>query len=141
MCRVFAAANILRVTCTGLPGGRVSETMTTHRIQRLNGSIREELANLLRREMRDPRLATLISITEVETTNDLNTAKVYFSVLGTDEEAAEALKALRHAAGYLRRELGTRLRVRHVPTLDFRLDPSIARGARVLQLLSELNQK
>ena len=115
--------------------------MATHRIQRLNGSIREELADLLRREMRDPRLAALISITEVETTNDLNTAKVYFSVLGTDEEAAEALKALRHAAGYLRRELGTRLRVRHVPTLDFRLDPSIARGARVLQLLNELNQK
>jgi ribosome-binding factor A len=115
--------------------------MTTHRIQRLNGSIREELADLLRREMRDPRLATLISITEVETTNDLNTAKVYFSVLGTDEESAEALKALRHAAGYLRRELGTRMRVRHVPTLDFRLDPSIARGARVLQLLNEINQQ
>ena len=115
--------------------------MTTHRIQRLNGSIREELSDLLRREMRDPRLATLISITEVETTNDLNTAKVFFSVLGTDEEAAEALKALRHAAGYLRRELGTRLRARHVPTLDFRLDPSIARGARVLQLLHEINEK
>jgi ribosome-binding factor A len=115
--------------------------MTTHRLQRLNGSIREELADLLRREMRDPRLSALISITDVETTPDLNTAKVYFSVLGSDEEATAALQALRHAAGYLRRELGTRLRVRHIPTLDFRLDPSLARGARVLQLLNEMNQK
>jgi ribosome-binding factor A len=115
--------------------------MTTHRIQRLNGSIREELADLLRREMRDPRLSTLISITDVETSPDLAVAKVYFSVLGTEEEAAAALKALRHAAGYLRRELGNRLRMRHIPTLDFRLDPSLARGARVLQLLNELNQQ
>src|SRR5919199_594160 len=116
--------------------------MTTHRIQRLNGSIREELADLLRREMRDPRLSTLISITEVETSPDLATAKVYFSVLGSEEEATAALQALRHAAGYLRRELGTRLRgVRHLPTLDFRLDPSIARGTRVLQLLNEIKQK
>ncbi|SRR5579884_53953 len=115
--------------------------MMTHRIQRLNGAIREELADLLRREMRDPRLSALISITDVETATDLATAKVYFSVLGSEEEAAAALQALRHAAGYLRRELGTRLRLRHVPTLDFRLDPSLARGARVLQLLNELHPK
>ena len=112
--------------------------MPTRRILRLNGLIREELAELLRREMRDPRLGALISITEVETTPDLATARVYFSVLGSDEETAEALRALRHAAGYLRRELGTRLRLRHTPALDFRLDPSLARGARVLELLHEI---
>jgi ribosome-binding factor A len=115
--------------------------MATRRILRLNGLIREELAELLRREMRDPRLGGLISITDVETTPDLTTSRVYFSMLGSDEETAEALRALRHAAGYLRRELGTRLRLRRMPALDFRLDPSLARGARVLELLHEIGQE
>jgi ribosome-binding factor A len=118
--------------------------VATRRILRLNEQIREILAELLRREMRDPRLGGLISITEVETTPDLAVSRVYFSVLGTDDDAAEVLRTLRHAAGYLRRELGDRLRVRRMPTLDFRLDPSldpsIARGARVMELLREIGQ-
>ena len=114
--------------------------MATRRILRLNEQIREILSELLRREMRDPRLGGLISITEVETTPDLAVSRVYFSVLGTDDDAAEVLRTLRHAAGYLRRELGDRLRVRRMPTLDFRLDPSIARGARVMELLREIGQ-
>ncbi len=113
--------------------------MPSRRILRLNEQIREELADLLRRHIRDPRLGGIISITDVETSADLAVARVHVSVLGSDEEAAEALRALRHAAGYLRRELGERIRVRRLPALDFRLDPSIARGARVLQLLREIN--
>ena len=115
--------------------------MATRRILRLNQQIREELAELLRREMRDPRLSGLITITEVETTPDLATSRVHVSVLGSDEETAAALRALQHAAGYLRRELGTRLRTRRLPTLEFRLDPSLARGARVLELLREIEQE
>lgn len=113
--------------------------MPSRRILRLNEQIRAELADLLRRHIRDPRLGGIISITDVETSPDLAVARVHVSVLGSDEEAAEALRALRHAAGYLRRELGERIRVRRLPALDFRLDPSIARGARVLQLLREIN--
>jgi ribosome-binding factor A len=112
----------------------------TRRILRLNEQIREILADLLRRELRDPRLSGLISITEVETTQDLAVSRVYVSVLGSEEETAEALRALRHAAGYLRREVGDRVRVRRMPTLDFRLDPSIARGARIMELLREIGQ-
>jgi ribosome-binding factor A len=114
--------------------------VANRRILRLNEQIREELSELLRRQMRDPRLGGLISITEVETTADLAVSRVFVSVLGDDDEAAEALGALRHAAGYLRRELGERVRVRRLPTLDFRLDPSIARGARIMQLLREVNE-
>ena len=113
--------------------------MATRRILRLNEQIREELSELLHREMRDPRLSGLISITDVETTADLAASLVYVSVLGSDDDAEEVLRALRHAAGYLRRELGERVRVRRLPTLDFRLDPSIARGARIMQLLREIN--
>lgn len=111
----------------------------SRRILRLNEQIREELADLLRRHIRDPRLGGIISITDVETSPDLAVARVHVSVLGSDEEAAEALRALRHASGYLRRELGERIRVRRLPALDFRLDRSIARGARVLQLLREIH--
>ncbi|HLH20982.1 MAG TPA: 30S ribosome-binding factor RbfA [Chloroflexota bacterium] len=114
--------------------------MTSRRILRLNEAIREELAELLRREMRDPRLGGIISITEVDTSPDLALAHVYVSVLGSDEETSDALRALRRAAGYLKRELGDRLRLRRVPNLDFRLDPSLARGARVMELLREIEQ-
>ena len=112
--------------------------MAKRSILRLNEQIRDGLAELLQREMRDPRLSGIISITEVDTAADLSVAKVHVSVLGTDEETTDALRALRHAAGYLRRELGPRLRTRRLPTLEFRLDSSIARGARVLELLREL---
>ncbi len=112
--------------------------MATRRIQRLNQQIREELADLLRREMRDPRLAGLISITGVETTPDLALARVYVSIFGSDDEVAEALRALQRAAGFLRRELGERVRVRRLPLLEFKFDPSIARGARIMQLLREI---
>ncbi len=106
--------------------------MARRGILRLNEQIRDTLAELLQREMRDPRLSGVISITGVETAPDLTVSKVYVSVLGSEAEAADALRALRRAAGYLRRELGTRLRTRRLPTLEFHLDTSIARGARVL---------
>jgi ribosome-binding factor A len=114
--------------------------MTKRGILRLNEQIRDTLADLLHREMRDPRLGGVISITGVDTAPDLTVSKVYISVLGSDEEAADALRALRHAAGYLRRELGPRLRTRRLPALEFHLDTSIARGARVLSLLREIEQ-
>ena len=107
-------------------------------ILRLNEQIREGLADLLRREMRDPRLSGIISITDVETAPDLTLSKVYVSIYGSDEEITAAFRALRHAAGYLRRELGPRLRTRRLPTLEFHLDESIARGARVLELLRDV---
>jgi ribosome-binding factor A len=115
--------------------------MPSRRLLRLNELIREEVADLLARELRDPRLSGLITITDVETTPDLAVSRVYVSVLGTDEEAAEALRALRHAAGFLRREIAARLRLRRMPALEFRPDPSLARGARVLELLREIEQR
>jgi ribosome-binding factor A len=114
--------------------------MTSRRMLRINDAIREELAELLRRDMRDPRLAALISVTEVDTAPDLGRAQVFVSVYGSDDETQEALRALRHAAGYLKGQLGDRLRLRRVPNLDFHLDPSLARGARVMQLLREIDQ-
>jgi ribosome-binding factor A len=113
--------------------------MVTRRQQRLNQLLREEISNLLRHATDDPQLTTLISITDVEVSQDLERAKVFVSVLEEGEQAEATLKRLRHAASFFRRELAERLDLRHTPLLDFQLDTSIARGARVLELLREVN--
>ena len=110
------------------------------RILRINVLIRDELADLLRREVKDPQLEGMISITEVDTASDLSLTRVHVSVLADEEEARKTLDRLRHAARFFRRELAERLNLRHTPELDFRLDTSIARGARVLQILRELKE-
>ena len=108
-------------------------------MQRLNDLIRDELAYLLAREANDPRLqAGIISITSVETAQDLSIAHVYVSVLGTDAEADQTVEYVRRARPFFRRGLAARLNLRHTPELDFRVDRSIAEGAKINQMLREL---
>jgi ribosome-binding factor A len=95
---------------------------------------------LLQREMKDPRIG-FATITRVETARDLGSARVWVSVLGTPEEQQTAVKALTDAAPWLRRQLGERLTVRHIPQLMIKHDDSIEAGDRVLRLLRELEQE
>jgi ribosome-binding factor A len=111
----------------------------TQRTDRLDSQIRAELMELLQREMKDPRIG-FATITRVETARDLGTAKVWVSVLGTPEEQAAAIKALTAAAPWLRRQLGGRLTVRHIPELVIRHDDSIEAGDRVLRILREIEE-
>ena len=106
------------------------------RQDQLSSVIIHELSDLMRTRMKDPRIG-FASITDVELTNDLRFAKVFVSVLGSPEEQRASLQALVHGSGFLRRELAQRLSIRHVPEITFRLDESIARGARVMELLNE----
>jgi ribosome-binding factor A len=92
---------------------------------------------LLQREMKDPRVG-FATITRVETARDLGHARVWVSVYGTDAEQAASIDALRSAAPWLRRQLGERLRLRHVPQLTIRADDSIASGDRVLRILHDI---
>jgi len=94
---------------------------------------------LLQREMKDPRIG-FVTITRVETARDLGSARVWVSVLGTPEEQTSAIAALTSAAPWLRRQLGDRLTIRHIPQLDIRHDDSIEAGDRVLKLLRELEE-
>lgn len=110
--------------------------MPSRRMQRINQLIREELAELLQREIKDEALASsLISITEVDTSPDLRTARVYFSVYGDEEAVSYARSHLEKAANFLRRGLMDRLDLRQVPRLEFQLDESLARGDRLMQLM------
>ena len=114
--------------------------MASNRIAIINEEIQKELSSLLRK-VKDPRVADLmISITRVETTPDLRYAKVYVSFLQEDK-AQDALKGLKSAGGYLRRELGRTLNLRYTPELVWELDDSITYGAKMLKLINSLEVK
>ena len=111
--------------------------MASNRIGRINEEIQKELANLIR-NLKDPRVQdTMISITHVETTPDLRYAKVYASFLQEDK-ASDAMKGLKSASGFLRRELSARLKLRYTPELVWALDDSITYGAKMLKLINSL---
>ena len=114
--------------------------MASNRIGRINEEIQKELASLIR-NLKDPRVqGTMISITHVETTPDLRYAKVYASFL-QEEKASDALKGLKSASGYLRRELGKALQLRYTPELVWALDDSITYGAKLMKLINSLEVK
>ena len=100
--------------------------------------LREELSDIIRREVKDPRIG-FMSITEVEVTPDLRTARVFVSVLGSDDERAETLKALRSAARFIRFHLRPRLRMRQIPELEFRDDRSMEHAQRIDRALKDLD--
>ena len=111
--------------------------MASNRILLINEEIQKELSNLLR-TVKDPRVQdVMISITRVETTPDLRYTKVYVSFLQT-EKAEEAMKGLKSAAGFLRRQLGTNLKLRYAPEIVWALDDSITYGAKMLKLINSL---
>ena len=114
--------------------------MASNRIGRINEEIQKELASLIR-NLKDPRVQdTMISITHVEATPDLRYAKIFVSFL-QEERAADALKGLKSAGGYLRRELGRSLQLRYTPELVWEADDSITYGAKMLKLINSLEVK
>lgn len=112
--------------------------MASNRIGRINEEIQRELASLIP-NLKDPRVQnTMISITHVETTPDLRYSKIYVSFLEADR-ANDAIKGLKSAGGYLRRELGRALQLRYTPELVWALDDSITYGAKMLELINSLD--
>ncbi len=112
------------------------------RKQRLQESLRAELSDVIRREMRDPRFRNgLLSITEVEVTQDLKHATVYVSVLGDAQAQQDELRALRGATHVLREELKRRRAFINVPDLSFKYDDAIERGNQMFELLQRVKQE
>ncbi|MBF6604395.1 MAG: 30S ribosome-binding factor RbfA [Chloroflexi bacterium] len=109
----------------------------TQRTERIDELLRQEIGAMLEREVADPRIG-FATVTSVETTPDLRHAKVWVSVIGGSAERTETIRALEHAMVFIRRELGTRLRLRRIPDLHVRLDDSIERGTRVLRLIDAI---
>ena len=112
----------------------------TRRTERIGDLLQEEISDLLHRGVKDPRISGLVTITEVAVSPDLRRAKVFVSVMGTDEEKDSTLRALEAAAHFVQRELRKRLTLRRTPELAFVRDDSLERGARLLTLLEEARE-
>lgn len=113
----------------------------SRRLERLNELIRADLSDLILREVRDPRLGGLISITRVDTSPDLYTSRIFVSIMDEPKQQEIALRALNSAAAFFHRELKSRLQTRRVPFLSFQLDTSIAEGAEILALMNETSRR
>jgi ribosome-binding factor A len=109
----------------------------SYRPERLAEAIKKEVSELLFHDLKDPRLG-FVTITAVEVSPDLRMAKIYASVYGPADEQKTALEALARAGGFIRSELGKRIKLRHTPEITFKLDQSISRGVRVMELLKEI---
>jgi len=111
----------------------------SHRSEKVEQFIKEELSEILRREVNDPRIG-FVSVTDVELSVDLRHARVFVSVLGDQDAKTATMAGLESAMGYIRRELGQRLQMRYTPDITFKLDESIERGSRIMKLLGEVTK-
>ena len=102
--------------------------------------MRREVADILERKLRDPRIGTTVTVTDVQITHDLSFAKIFVTVLGDESLRAQAMETLKRATGFIRHELGDRLDLREVPELRFEYDDSLDRGQRVDDLLRQLER-
>jgi ribosome-binding factor A len=112
-----------------------------YRMNRISEEIRKEISDIIRTEVKDPRIAEMFTIVKTEVTGDLRYAKVYVSVLGTEEQSKSTLEGLKKAAGFIRRELGSRLDIRYTPELQFVLDHSIEYSVEISRKLNELRKE
>lgn len=107
------------------------------RTSRISEEVRKEVSSIIQNELKDPRLSGLTSVTSVKVTRDLRYAKVYISIMGEDKEKTDSITALKSAAGFIRRELAHRVKLRYTPELIFELDTSIERGAYISKLIDK----
>lgn len=111
--------------------------MAVPRTERLREEIKKEASDIIQRRMKDPRIG-FTTVTDVEITPDLRTVKIFISVLGSEEARQQTVEGLERARGFVRTELGRRIRLRHTPEVHFVYDASLERGARLVQLLNEM---
>lgn len=115
---------------------------TNRRISRVSSLIKQEVSQMLFSDIKDDRVgAGMVSVTNVDVSGDLQHAKIYVSIYGTDEARAETMAGLESATGYVRRELGKRIRLRRTPEVKFIEDRGLEYGDRMMTLLNQLSQE
>lgn len=122
-------------------GGSYNEDMSTHRVARVAEQLRQEISEIIIRDLKDPRIG-MATISEVKLSPDLRNAVVKVSVVGEEDSRKAAINGLDHAKGFIRRELGSRLsNLRFAPELRFQLDESVAYSVKISQILREVRQE
>ncbi len=112
--------------------------MASNRIRRISEEIKKVVSSMLINGIKDPRITSMISVTDVEVTNDLRYAFVYISTLGGNKE--ESLEGLNSARGFIRREVGKEIKLRYIPEIVFKIDDSIERGMYMDELIKNVNK-
>ena len=112
--------------------------MSKHRIEKVNEEVRKEISDIIRNDINDPRVNSLVSVIAAEVTPDYKFAKVFISLLGTEEERLEALKGLKSSSGFVRKLLSERMRLRYTPQINFTLDSTIEHGANIMKILHDI---
>lgn len=115
--------------------------MTKRRTDRLNSLLKEVISETIREDVRNPHVNELVTVTRVDITNDLHYAKVYISVIGTDEQKAQTIAALQSAAGFIAVNSSKRVVMRYFPSLTFKLDDGVDKHMRINELLNEISDE
>ncbi len=113
---------------------------TNNRLSRINDEIMKELSQIIRGELKDPRIGAMTSVIRVETTQDLKYCKVYVSVLGGDTEKENVMKGLKNASGFIRRLIAQRINLRYTPEFTFKLDESAEYAIHMEQLIDQISK-
>jgi len=113
--------------------------MATKRTDRLNSLLKEVISDVIKKQVRNPHISELLTVTRVDITSDLHYAKVYVGVIGTDEEKQDTIKALQSASGFIATNASKQIVIRYFPELTFKLDDSADRHMRIAQLLDEID--
>ena len=111
--------------------------MGSRRVERVAKAIKEEVSKIIQQDVRDPRIG-FVTVTGVALSDDLRYAKVYFSIYGDDAEVESTLEGLNHVAGFIRKEIAKRIRLRYTPELVFKYDDSIERSTHLFRLMEEI---
>jgi ribosome-binding factor A len=114
--------------------------MAGRRVSRLNDQLREEISDIIHRRLKDPRIG-FVTVTKVSVTADLSRASVYVSIMGEPDDISTTISCLDRASGFMRGELGRRLRIKRIPELRFRYDDSCVKGARIDSILRDLREE
>lgn len=113
----------------------------SNRMGRINKELQREISELIRTEIKDPRLSAMTTVLRVEATQDLKYAQVYISVLGNDEQKESVMEGLKNAAGFIRRELAHKINLRNTPELTFHLDTSTEYAIKMSKLIDEVSKQ
>ncbi|HZH93591.1 MAG TPA: 30S ribosome-binding factor RbfA [Tissierellaceae bacterium] len=114
--------------------------MNEKRINRISEEVKKVVSDLIQNEIKDPRISGMPSVNKVSVTKDLRFAKIYISVLGSEEDKESTIEGLQNAKGFVRKEIGNRINLRHVPEPIFLLDESIEQALYMSKLIEEVNR-
>ena len=115
--------------------------MAVQRTDRLNSLLKEVITEVIKRDVRNPHVAEFVSVTRVQITKDLHYAKVYVSIIGTEQQKVETMDALNSAAGFIAIQSSREVTMRYFPELTFRLDDSVDKHMKIEELLSDINKE